>query len=1578
MTDIKTSIENKIYKGCVKCSDQISSGQAFELGKDRTWHIDCFACYRCSTQLSVDSNFLILDSGALLCYECSDKCKKCGKKINGTAIILSKSNDTYCHDCFICYGCKEKIADLKYAKTKHGLFCLKCHEQLLIKRKEYEQEKLNKSREKTLTQLKTPKDTIIKAPSIQINGPTESLNPVISSTTLASDISSAPSTSSTVNAKLDSAGSSPNLESTSSSTSIPERSNKRPPSPSKDIKLINPNISNKNTTTEDIDIATTPIKGKTEIHVTALPNEDEIISRGSFDVDNNNKETVIDNISALEAFLGDTLIDIADKAKSTSNFKGTLKEGSILTTAAKISRHPSNKSSADKKSSSMRGPTEKPSILNPNELNLKEKHSKDETVKDIKRTYPSIKRTSPLSAQHNTSNVTKDIKMASKYYDTRNAYSGSLVTASETNSSGSVILQYFDIDDSKDLVKKVSRNRSIMDDASMDLRTTASSAETKVDSPEIIELVAHEGLKIHFNSETRSNLGIKFSSKENTPDSVTRSLTAEEDYKSVYNHYLTGDNLDGIDEIQFSNNTLAEDREDELSGKDEYRDQLGKLPLKNTDSSITKLSNSYSLNVKASKTERESSPLASSPMRQAFSTSAINSPVGNISSDQDNLVSRIDQRYRSSESPIQFNPPKTPQKYVSNESSPRPATTPPVRRHSTSDRHSSPKSPSHRHHGKSTLDATICETPNSNITISNENRSIKSSGSGKHGSMAEVRKNKTPSNMSSPPIKAHDSSNSFASGSNQSPSKPQTPSHHHHRHHTHHHTQNQNNNHIETHQSNSNQHYHTEKSSIKPKLSRALSMKAKNVFKSIKNGPTVGSNANQRYFEKRDSGDEPYTTLQRPPAISPYKESPNMTKSNSFNLPRRRSSTSNSPTLSHMNSEGDLAAAANNSSKNETTHTGWGVTSNNNHQATTQRRVVSKGKSDSTLPLSKHNETVQVHHKSQSTLTPTSSLSFNMSKPPTISTPSTNISSTRSNGTDSSLPVSDKPLNSKITVPVTEKLREEELEETDDGQDEDLTAFQSASSTKLLSAKDSNGSGKNSESVARVATTNSSDVIKVEESDIKPKETLRTTQGNSKLDTNAIQIDISDSTLSNVTRQSTSKLPSNRSEVNRKYVINESCTIVPGSKKTSHSGLDPLKSNASSDQSIDHIKAIKSEVEDLKKLRELLKTEVFQLRKERDNLYSDIGHLRQDKLKVVLTPSKRRDDDDYVVVQNGYTDSSNNSERQHPSTQQTTPTLSPFSNITRSNTKPKFWKIFGSGGNGGNTRQQMLSPETTPINNISKISSPQKPTKLEISGPIIQQKTKDTSKKENNKLAVPTNLKEQFGGVQPPIDITGEQLYKTSLISRCNYENRDVPLIVSTCINYIESNEEYLKTKGIYRKAGSQVLIEEIERNFAVLKKDDKVTDTLNELLDQDIHAVSSTLKRYLRKLYDPVLSFIIYEPLITFVRYNELEKQLPLTMNEDDMLKNKVIFKNTLHAFVTILKRLPKEHIALLKVIAKHLNLIVQHNDSNLMTLYNISVVFGPGLMRDKEGEKDIIDLKLKYYIIGFIIENYKVIFHE
>lgn len=354
-----------------------------------------------------------------------------------------------------------------------------------------------------------------------------------------------------------------------------------------------------------------------------------------------------------------------------------------------------------------------------------------------------------------------------------------------------------------------------------------------------------------------------------------------------------------------------------------------------------------------------------------------------------------------------------------------------------------------------------------------------------------------------------------------------------------------------------------------------------------------------------------------------------------------------------------------------------------------------------------------------------------------------------------------------------------------------------------------------------------------------------------------------------------------------------------------------------------------------------LKLEVNQLQATKAQLSSEIDNLNHVKNGLLQ--------DIEVLKVEKKTSSTNSVESLEPDPSDESPVRQATASVGTT-AKPKFWKLF-SGGRG----------------NLSNGSSNGK---FEISSPVLQ----NPSEFEDLKLLPVLNDKKSAqSATSNSTSMDGTSLYGSTLVARCSYEGNKIPTIVTTCIEHIESKEEYLMTEGLYRKSGSQVLIEQIEGLFSDLSPGEQISKELQSHLDQDIHAVSGVLKRYLRRLPNPVFTFQIYEPLINLVRDRNLISTVSLGSNLDRQNPN---YTKALDKFIEILQSLPEEHYFLLSKLVKHVNEVARYSESNLMNLHNLSLVFAPGLIRDYSGEKDIVDMKERNYIISFIFSRHRDIF--
>ncbi|CAL1696188.1 unnamed protein product [Somion occarium] len=153
----------------------------------------------------------------------------------------------------------------------------------------------------------------------------------------------------------------------------------------------------------------------------------------------------------------------------------------------------------------------------------------------------------------------------------------------------------------------------------------------------------------------------------------------------------------------------------------------------------------------------------------------------------------------------------------------------------------------------------------------------------------------------------------------------------------------------------------------------------------------------------------------------------------------------------------------------------------------------------------------------------------------------------------------------------------------------------------------------------------------------------------------------------------------------------------------------------------------------------------------------------------------------------------------------------------------------------------------------------------------------------------------------------------------------EVPKIVKICINEIE--ERGMDAEGIYRVSGRHAAVQELQHKIE-----------RNEMAFQfhaphdDVYAVASLLKLYLRGLPEPVFKF----PLQDRIQHTgDLEEHIS---NDFQLLRSKI-------------RRLPPVHQATLKAIVEHLARVAARSEKNKMDPKNLAIVFGSVIF----GEDDL-----------------------
>ncbi|PSR83692.1 hypothetical protein BD289DRAFT_461235 [Coniella lustricola] len=203
--------------------------------------------------------------------------------------------------------------------------------------------------------------------------------------------------------------------------------------------------------------------------------------------------------------------------------------------------------------------------------------------------------------------------------------------------------------------------------------------------------------------------------------------------------------------------------------------------------------------------------------------------------------------------------------------------------------------------------------------------------------------------------------------------------------------------------------------------------------------------------------------------------------------------------------------------------------------------------------------------------------------------------------------------------------------------------------------------------------------------------------------------------------------------------------------------------------------------------------------------------------------------------------------------------------------------------------------------------------------------------------------------LSPPADAS-TTLFGSELLERAEHERRQIPSIVTRCIEEVELRG--MDSEGIYRKSGGNSQVKMIQEGFENMEDYDISDPSI------DIASVTSVLKQYFRKLPTPLLTFEVYDRI--------LESN---TCTEDE--------ERCAHLRKTV-NMLPQKHRDCLEFLMFHLARVAQRQPENLMSPKNLAVVFAPTIMRDHSLEREMTDMHAKNLAVQFMIEQSNQIFAQ
>ncbi|RHZ62682.1 GTPase-activating protein BEM3 [Aspergillus thermomutatus] len=148
----------------------------------------------------------------------------------------------------------------------------------------------------------------------------------------------------------------------------------------------------------------------------------------------------------------------------------------------------------------------------------------------------------------------------------------------------------------------------------------------------------------------------------------------------------------------------------------------------------------------------------------------------------------------------------------------------------------------------------------------------------------------------------------------------------------------------------------------------------------------------------------------------------------------------------------------------------------------------------------------------------------------------------------------------------------------------------------------------------------------------------------------------------------------------------------------------------------------------------------------------------------------------------------------------------------------------------------------------------------------------------------------------------------------------DLPAVIYRCIEYLKAKGAATE-EGIFRLSGSNVVVKALKERFNT----EGDVDFLAGDEYYDVHAVASLFKQYLRELPTTVLTRELH---LDFLRVLELDER-----------------QKKVQAFNSLIHRLPRPNLALLRALVQFLIIIVNNSDVNKMTIRNVGIVFAPTL---------------------------------
>ncbi|XP_050991229.1 rho GTPase-activating protein 42 isoform X4 [Labeo rohita] len=178
---------------------------------------------------------------------------------------------------------------------------------------------------------------------------------------------------------------------------------------------------------------------------------------------------------------------------------------------------------------------------------------------------------------------------------------------------------------------------------------------------------------------------------------------------------------------------------------------------------------------------------------------------------------------------------------------------------------------------------------------------------------------------------------------------------------------------------------------------------------------------------------------------------------------------------------------------------------------------------------------------------------------------------------------------------------------------------------------------------------------------------------------------------------------------------------------------------------------------------------------------------------------------------------------------------------------------------------------------------------------------------------------------------------------------------VRKCIQLVEVRAG-LNTMGLYRVGG---INSKVQKLMTTVFSPKAASDMDLDPDTWDNKTITSGLKNYLRCLSEPLMTYKLHSDFLLAVKSDDQNYRVC-----------------AVHALV---HKLPDKNKEMLEILIKHLVNVSTHSESNMMTVSNLGVIFGPTLMRSQEETvAAMMNIKFQNIVVEILIENFEKIFHQ